>query len=67
MIGNRNLVVNLDQYVKTKVNLGANKIMVVNGKVVVNTLTTQGEPKTIYEVYYVAGLEHNLISVGQLR
>ena len=60
MKGNKNLVANLDQYVKTQVNLGTDK-----GKVV-NSLTKKEEPKTISEVYYAHGLKHNFISVGQL-
>ena len=32
----------------------------------VNIVTKQGEPKTISEAYYVPGLKHNPISVGQL-
>ena len=66
MTGNKNLVANLDQYMKTNVNLGTDKTMDVDGKIVVNILTKQGEPKTISEVYYVPGLKNNLISVGQL-
>ena len=66
MTCNKNLVVNLDASVKTEVKLGTNKTVNVDGKGVVNIVTKQGEPKTISEVYYVPGLKHNLISVGQL-
>ena len=66
MTGNKNLVANLDAFVKTKVKLGTDKTMDVDGKGVVNIVTKQGEPNTISEVYYVPGLKHNLISVGQL-
>ena len=66
MTGNKNLVANLDASVKTEVKLGTNKTVDVDGKGVVNYVTKQGEPKTILEVYYVPGLKHNLISVGQL-
>ena len=66
MIVNKNLVVNLDESVKTEVKLGTNKAVDVDGKGVVNIQTKQGESKTISEVYYVPGLKHNLISVGQL-
>ena len=64
--GNKSLVANLNQYMKTEVNLGTDKTMDIDGKEVVNILTKQGEPKKISEVYYVPGLRHNLISVGQL-
>lgn len=66
MTGNKNLVANFDQFVKTKVNLGTDKTMEVDGKGVVNILTKHGESKTISEVYYVPSLKHNMISVGQL-
>eukprot|EP00253_Pinus_taeda_P016100 PITA_16100 len=64
MTSNKNLVANLDQSVKTKVKLGTDKTMDVNGERVVNILTKQGELKTISMVYYVPDLKHNLISVG---
>ena len=63
---NKNLVANMDQSVKTEVNLGTNKTVDVDGKGVVNIVTKQGEPKTISKLYYVLGLKHNLISFGQL-
>ena len=66
MTGNKNLVENLDQCVKTEVKLRTDKTMVVDGKGVVKILTKQGELKTISEVYYVPSLKHNLLSVGQL-
>jgi len=65
MIGNKDSVANFDQSVKTKVNLGTNKTMEIDGNGVVNILTRQGEPKTISKVYYVPSLKHNLLS-GQL-
>jgi len=66
MTGNKDLVANLDVTVQTEVKLGTDKTVAVDGKGVVNIVTNQGEPKTISEVYYVPGLKHNLISVGQL-
>ena len=66
MTGNKNLVTNLDQSVKTEVKLGTEKTMDVDGKGVVNILTKQGELNTISEVYYVPSLKHNLLCVGQL-
>jgi len=47
MRGNKNLVANLDQYVKTNVKLGTDKTMDVDGKGVVNIMTKQGRSKTI--------------------
>jgi len=66
MMGKKNLVANLAHSVKTKVKLGTDKNVDVDGKGVVKIMTKQGEPKTILEVYYVHGLKYNLISVGQL-
>ena len=66
MTGKKNLVANLDQFVKIEVKLGTDKTVDVDGKGVINILTKKGEPKTISEVYYVPSLKHNLISVGQL-
>ena len=60
------MVANLDASVKTEVKLETDKTVDADGKGVVNIVTKQGEPKTISEVYYVLGLKHNLISVGQL-
>jgi hypothetical protein len=36
------------------------------GKGSINIRTKQGEEKHISDVYYVPGLQHNLISIGQL-
>ena len=60
MTCNKNLVANLDQSLKTKVKLGTQKSMDVDGKGVVNILTNQGELKSVSEVYYVPSLKHNL-------
>ena len=50
MLGNKNLVSNFDQSVKTEVKLGTDKNVDVDGKGVVNILTKQGESKTTSEV-----------------
>ena len=47
MTCNKNLVVNLDQLVKTEVNLGTHKTLDVDGKGEINILTKNGGPKTI--------------------
>lgn len=64
MKGNKDLVANFDQSLKTEVKLGTDKTVEVDGKGVVNILTNQGELKTISVVHYVPSLKHNLISVG---
>jgi len=46
--------------------LGIDKTVDVYDKGVINILTKQGESKKISQVYYVLGLKHNFISVGQL-
>ena len=66
MIGNKNLVANLDASMKTEVKLGTDKTVDVDAKGVVKIVTKQGEPKTISEVYHAPGLKNNFISVGQL-
>lgn len=66
MTGNKNLVANLDQYLKVEVKMGTFKIVDVDGKGVVIILTKKGESETISEVYYFPSIKHNLISVGQL-
>ena len=66
MSSSKNLVVNLNQSIRTEVNLGTKNTMDVDGKGVIKILTKQGEPKTISKVYYVPSLKPNLISVGQL-
>ena len=47
MTGNKDLVANFDQTVKTEVKLGTDKTVEVDGKGVVNILTKHGKPKTI--------------------
>ena len=42
MMGNKNLVANLDQSMKIEVNLGTDKTMDVDGKGVVKIMTKQG-------------------------
>ena len=45
--------------------LGNNEIVEVSGKGTINVITKHGK-KSIFDVYFVLGLKHNLISVGQL-
>ena len=57
---------NLDESVKSEVTLGTDSKVSVMGKGRVNILTKKGEKKYISDVYFVPGLKHNLMSVGQL-
>ena len=66
MTGDKSLVADLDESVKTKVKLGTDNIVSVVGKGVVNILTKQGQQRSITDVLYAPSLKHNLISVGQL-
>ena len=65
MTGNKEFFENLDTSIKSEVKLGNNEIVEVNGKGTVNVITRHGK-KSISDVYFVPGLKHNLISVGQL-
>jgi hypothetical protein len=56
----------LDKSVQTKVTLGTNIQVTILGKGSINILTKQGEKKVMPDVYYVAGLKHNLMSTLQL-
>ena len=64
MTRNKNLIANFNQSVKTKVNLGTDKTVEVDGKGVINILTKKEHSKKISYVYYVPGLKHNLINVS---
>jgi hypothetical protein len=66
MTRNLELFSSLDKSVQTKVTLGTNIQVIVLGKGSINILTKQGEKKVMPDVYYVAGLKHNLMSTGQL-
>lgn len=46
--------------------LGTDSKLSAMGKGRVNILTKKGEKKYIWDVYFVLGLKHNLISIGQL-
>ena len=66
MIGNSNLIGNLDDSVRTKVKLRIDNILKVMGKGMVHIFNqTRGEMH-IWDLYYALGLKHNIISVGQL-
>ena len=66
MSGNIEMFSNLEESVKSKVPLGTNSKVFVMGKGKVNILRKKVEKKYISDVYFVPGLKHNLISIGQL-
>jgi hypothetical protein len=65
MTGNKGLFEDLDTSVKAQIKFGNDNIVEVMGKGAINVITNSGN-KTIPDVYFVPGLKHNLISVGQL-
>jgi len=65
MTGNKGLFEELNTSVKAQIKLGNDNIVEVMGKGAINVITNRGK-KTIPDVYFVPGLKHNLISVGQL-
>ena len=55
----------MDTSTKSELKLGNDNIVEVKGKGTINVITKLGK-KSISDVYFVPGLKHNLISVGQL-
>ncbi|XP_059075013.1 uncharacterized protein LOC131875027 [Cryptomeria japonica] len=66
MTGNLEMFSSLDESVKSDATLGNDNKDSVMGKSSVNILTKMGEKKYISDVYFVPGLKHNLMSIGQL-
>jgi hypothetical protein len=66
MTRNLNFFSSLDKSVQTKVTLGTDIQVTVFDGGSINILTKQGEQKVMLDVYYVFGLKHNLMSLGQL-
>lgn len=66
MIGNIDLFASLDKSVKIDVILGNGKKVSIEGKGQINVMTKVGDKKYIQDVFYVPGLQHNLVSVGQM-
>ena len=66
MTGNKKLFSKLDESVQSQVKLGDKTKVPVMGKGIISIKTKQGEKKSISDVYFAPGLEHNLLSVGQL-
>lgn len=55
----------LDVAFKSKVKLGDDYLVDVQGKGTTSILSKQNEKKDIQKVYYVQGLKHNMLSVRQ--
>ena len=56
----------IDESIKSEVKLGNDHQILVMGKVSISIRTKKGEEKKIPNIYYVPGLQHSLISIGQL-
>jgi hypothetical protein len=65
MTVNKELFEDLDTLVRSQIKLGNDNIVEVTGKCAINVITKTGK-KTIHDLYFVLGLKHNLINVGQL-
>uniref|UniRef100_A0A251SKN6 Putative zinc finger, CCHC-type n=1 Tax=Helianthus annuus TaxID=4232 RepID=A0A251SKN6_HELAN len=65
MTGNRDLFINLDESLKKEVRTGDDKRLDVIGSGEVS-VSIKGRTRKIPNVFYVKGLKHNLLSVGQL-
>jgi len=66
MLGNIEMFSNLNENVTSEVTLGSDSKVFVMGKGRGNILTKNGEKKYIFDVYFVLGTKHNLMSIGQL-
>jgi hypothetical protein len=66
MSRSKEMFATMDDSIKSEVKLGNDHRVSVMGKGSINIRTKQGEEKHISDVYYVPGLQHNLISIGQL-
>ena len=65
MTGNEVFFESLDRSIESEVMLGNNEIVEVSGKGTINVIKKHSK-KSIFDVKFVPGLKHNLISVGQL-
>ena len=66
MTGNKSLFSSLDSSVVMDIKLGDDFLVPAKGKGTILVLTKQNEKMSIHEVFYVAHLTVNLISIGQL-
>ncbi|KAL0558905.1 hypothetical protein IC582_003491 [Cucumis melo] len=65
MTGNRNIFVTLDESFQSEVKTGDNTRLQVKGQGDILVKTKKGT-KRVTNVFYVPGLKHNLLSIGQL-
>ncbi|XP_022041412.1 uncharacterized protein LOC110943991 [Helianthus annuus] len=65
MTGNKGLFVKLDESLQKEVRTGDDKRLEVQGIGEV-MISIKGQKKKVQNVFYVKGLKHNLLSVGQL-
>ena len=66
MTGSKSLFRELDETHKLIVKLGDGKPIQVEGKGTVALESDYGKVKLLYDVFFIPGLSHNLLSVGQL-
>jgi hypothetical protein len=64
MTGNKDLFSSIDTSIQSKVKLGNDCKVTINGKGVVPVCTKNNQRTNINDVYFVPGLKCNLISVG---
>ena len=64
MSGSKEIFSVIDESVKSEVKLGNDHQISVMGKGSISIRSKKGEEKEIPDVYYVSGLQHNLISIG---
>ncbi|KAL4021013.1 hypothetical protein IC575_019802 [Cucumis melo] len=65
MTGNRSIFVTLDESFQSEVKIGDNTALQVKGQGDILVKTKKGT-KRVTNVFYVPGLKHNLLSIGQL-
>jgi len=66
MIKNIDMFASLDKNIKTDVILGNGNKVSIEGKGRINIVTKTRDKKYIRDVFYILGLKHNLMSVGQM-
>jgi len=68
MTSNKDIFSSFDETIKTRIKLGDGHLVNSLGKGIVTVVTKQNEKKkNIHDVYYVQGMKHNLLSVGQVN
>ncbi|KAA0036529.1 integrase [Cucumis melo var. makuwa] len=65
MTGNRSIFVTLDESFQSEVKTGDNTRLQVKGQCDI-LVKTKKDTKRVTNVFYVSGLKHNLLSIGQL-